>query len=263
MARKTVGLALSSGGARGFAHVGVIKVLEENNIPIDYIAGTSMGSIVAAYYAIFGSVDGLEKFGHNLKKKDLLKFLDFNNPKKSIIKGKKVKKWLDDTFGDKKFKDTKIPLRIAATALEDGSQVIFEKGSIVQAVLASCSLPGFLPPLKYNGKHLVDGGLIDTTPVKLLNKWKPDLIIAVDLYKLSNMDFHSDSIMEILHRTQDIMMSRLSDYNEKEYEDHIVVIKPKAGKKTDVLAFYKADEKIKAGELAARKALPDIKKMLR
>lgn len=263
MARKTVGLALSSGGARGFAHVGVIKVLEENNIPIDYIAGTSMGSIVAAYYALFGSVEGLDEFAHNFKRRDLFKLLDFNNLKKSLIKGERAKRWLEDNFGDRYFKDTLIPLRVSATSLEDGSKVIFEKGPIVLAVLASCSLPGFLPPIEYKGKHLVDGGIIDTTPVSLLDKWNPDVIIAVDLYKLNKIEFHSESIIDILQRTQDIMMSRLSDYSEEQYADHIVVIKPSAGRNTEILAFHKVEEKVKAGERAARKALPDIKKMLR
>ena len=263
MAKKKVGLALSSGGARGFAHVGVIKILEKNGIPIDYICGNSMGSIVAAYYALFGSVDGLEEFARHFKRRDLFKFLDIGNLRESLIKGERAMQWLEDTFGERTFKDTIIPLKIGATTLEDGKEVVFDSGPIVPAVLASCSLPGFLPPYKYHGKHLVDGGLINTTPVNLLDEFEPDVIIAVDLYKLNKIEFNSTSMKDILQRTRDIMMSRISFYSEEQYADHIYVIKPKAGRSSDTLAFHKVEEKLKAGKKAAKEAIPEIKKMLK
>ena len=152
--KKKVGLALGSGGARGFAHIGVIKVLEENNIPIDCIAGTSIGAVAAAYYALNLNITGLEEMSLGFKKSKILSWIDLNNPAVSLVKGKKLRKFLLELFGNKTFKDTMIPLSIGATALEDGKRVVFREGRIVDAIIASSSIPGIFPVVRHNEKHL-------------------------------------------------------------------------------------------------------------
>ena len=226
MAKKKVGLALSSGGARGFAHVGVIKILEKNGIPIDYICGNSMGSIVAAYYALFGSVDGLEEFARHFKRRDLFKFLDIGNLRESLIKGERAMQWLEDTFGERTFKDTIIPLKIGATTLEDGKEVVFDSGPIVPAVLASCSLPGFLPPFKIFDYLLLDGCIIQTVPINAAYDLGADIVIAVDVSQDLDPKPEFDNIIEILMRTNQ-MTSNCNNLLQLQQAD--LVIKPHVG----------------------------------
>ncbi|MEK6916858.1 MAG: patatin-like phospholipase family protein [Nanoarchaeota archaeon] len=261
--RKKVGLALSSGGARGFSHVGVIKVLKKHNIPIDYISGTSIGAMVAAYYALNLEVEGFEKEFKNFRKRDLLKLIDLNNPRISLIKGEKVKIFLSKFFYGKNFKDTKIPLSIGATVLEDGSKKIFKTGKILDAVIASGAFPGVFPPVKYKGKTLIDGGLADATPVDLVNELGAEIIIAVDLFgfhRTNKKDF--DNIWKVFGRVYEIAMSRLSTYTSKGYGDNIIVLKPKGGSRTDTFAIHKANQYIKIGEKEARKHIKKIKELI-
>lgn len=259
---KKLGLALSSGGARGMAHVGVIKVLEKNNIPISYIAGTSIGAVIAAYYALYLEINTLEKVANNLRKRDLVKLIDLNDPRISLVKGKKVKKFLKRFFGNKKFKDTKIPLRVGATSLKDGSAVVFSKGKILDALMASGAFPGVFPPIKYKGKYLVDGGLTDGTPVQLVNNMGADVIVAVDLVTLDSQRRNYDSLFNVLSRTYEIVLSKLADYKEKEYGNNIVVLKPNLGTRMQTFAFNRAPKNIKIGEVDAQKQIRRIKKLM-
>ncbi len=261
---KKLGLALSSGGARGFAHIGVIKVLEDNKIPINCVSGTSMGAAIAAYYALNLEIRNLEKVLIDFRKRDMLKLVDVNDPRVSIVKGKKVREFLKPFFGNKTFNDIKIPLAIGATALEDGSKVTFRKGKIIDAVMASGAFPGVFPPVKYRGKHLVDGGLADATPVDLVNKLGAEVIIAVDLFSLTkNKKRTYSKITDVLGRTYEIIMSKLADYKIKGYGKNIVVLQPETGPRIQTFAFYNAKKNIKAGEIEAKKHLKKIKKLLR
>ena len=140
--RLKIGLALGSGGARGLAHIGVLKTLEENNIPIDYIAGVSSGSIAGAYYSLNGEIDSLEKKVLQLTKKDLLKLIDITSPKRALISGNKIKSFIGELISNKSFSDTKIPLRIIATDLCSGEGIQITEGRLVDAIRASISLPG-------------------------------------------------------------------------------------------------------------------------
>ncbi len=259
---KKLGLALSSGGARGYAHIGVIKVLQKNNIPIEYVAGTSMGAVVAAYYALFLDMSGIEKIILNFKKRDMLKIIDFNDPRVSIVKGIKAKAFLKNIFGEKTFADTKIPLKLGATSLQDGSKVIFSSGKIVDAIMASGAFPGVFPPIKYNGKDLVDGGLSDATPVDMVREMGAEVIIAVDLFSLEYYKNRNYNNMgEVLVRTYEIIMSKLSNYKIKEYGKNIIVLKPKTGSRMQTFSFYNA-QNIMAGAIEAEKNLSKIKKLL-
>ena len=261
---KKVGLALGSGGARGFAHVGVIKILQKNNIPIDYISGTSMGAIIAAYFALYGDMTGIENVANTFRKRDYLRLVDLNNPKQSLIKGHKVKKLLKKFFGNKTFEDTKIPLTIAATDLNKATQVIIKKGRILDALMASGAFPGVFPVIKYKGKYVVDGGLLDATPVNLVSKMGAEIIIAVDLFYLSPVKSKEYTrLLQVVQRVYDILLSNLSKYSAKEYGDNIIVITPDAGYRTATFAFHKARVYMKTGEIETQKNLNKIKRLLK
>jgi len=262
--KKTIGLALGSGAGRGFAHIGVIKTLEKNNIPIDYISGTSMGAIIAAHYALFKDINKLEELAISIKSADIISLIDLNNPLVSFIKGQKVRQFLTSKlYGEKTFSDTKIPLRISATTLEEGKSFIFKNGSIIDAVIASGTLPGIFPATEKDGKHLIDGGLVNGVPVDLLNEFNPDIIIAVDLYTLDeNYRPKNYNLRQVIDRTYRIYISRLSDFREKEYKNNVIIIKPKIFEGLEALSFVSAEKNIKKGSDETEIIISKIQKML-
>ncbi len=261
---KKVGLALSSGGARGFSHIGVIKVLKKHNINVECVAGTSMGALVAAYYALFLDVAGLEKTALSFRRGDLLKLIDFNDPRLSLVKGEKVKAFLKSIFGYMTFSDTKIPLKIGATSLQDGSKVIFSSGKIVDAVMASGAVPGVFPPVRYKGQDLVDGGLSDATPVEIVRAMGANMIVAVDLFGLERQKSRTyANTRDAVERAYCILMSKLSSYETEKYAKNIVVLRPKTGSRIQTFSFYNAEKNIRAGEIEAMKKISEIKKLLK
>lgn len=173
-----VGLALSGGGTKGFAHVGVLEVLERHNIPIDYIAGTSMGAVVGALYASGISVPDLKLLAKETKWKNLV---DFTLPDKGILSGNKIENFMRILLKNKKFKDLNIPTQVVATDISGGKKVVFKKGDVASAVRASISLPSIFVPHQYKGKLLVDGGVLDPVPVQVVREMGADVVIAVDL----------------------------------------------------------------------------------
>lgn len=263
VSKKKIGLALGSGGARGYAHVGVIKVLKENKIPIDFIAGTSIGSIVGGYYALNLNTEKLETVGLDFSAMDIWKkLIDLNNPKLSLIKGNKIREFLKQFLGEKKFKDTKIPLAIGATNIETGKLVVFNKGKIIDAAIASSTLPGIFPSYEYKSKYLIDGGIADGLPVDLVRKMGADIIIGVDLYNSDLPKFENPTAMSVMERTYNLLLSKLSLYQEHEYKNNTIVLRPKTGKGVQMFAFDKAKEFILAGEKEAKNNLSKIKKMI-
>lgn len=155
--RKKVGLALGSGGVRGLAHVGVVRSLEKNNIPIDFIAGSSIGAWIGAHYALFKDVEKLKKDSIGDKRKKLGAFLD-PTLRGGIINGNKITNYLKEFFDDKDFADLQIPLKVIATGLIAVDQVIFYEGKIVPAVRASMTFPTIFKPLMIDKMALVDVG---------------------------------------------------------------------------------------------------------
>ena len=261
--RPKIGLVLGSGGARGFAHIGVLKVLEKNNIPIDYIAGVSAGALIGAYYALNTETDGMEKIALKTTKRWLLTLIDPSNPKRALIKGNKIKNFIKNLLNDRDFKDIKIPLTIVATDLEKGREIHIKKGNLAEVVRASIGIPGIFCPYKLNDKWFVDGGLINATPVDVVRDMGADFIIAVDLTMGSEARFKEPGIVETLLRSFDIIRTELTKMKIQSVRD-LVLIQPTIHNKNgvDSLRFYEAKRFIKAGEDAAEKAMPEIKKKL-
>ncbi len=262
--RPKIGLVLGSGGARGITHIGVLKVLEKNNIPIDYIAGASSGAFVGAYYALNRKIDGFEKICLGLTKKKFLSFIDPINPKKALIAGNKIKKEIGKILEDKDFKDIKIPLTVVAVNLENGQEVHIKKGNLADAIRASVGIPGIFYPARLNDKWLVDGGLINATPVDVVKDMGADLIIAVDLTISDNVKFKEPTIVGTLVQSFDIMRTELTKLKIQPIKD-LVLIQPTVDDKNEIdsLRFYDAARFIKAGEEAAEKAMPEIKRKIK
>jgi NTE family protein len=179
--RKNVGLVLGSGSSRGWAHIGVIEALEEEKIPIDYVAGCSIGSYVGAVYAS-GSLKSLKEFVLRMNGKKVFSYFDVVFPRSGVLNGTKRLKELFSMHTDAAdFSDLKIPLMMVATDLATGKKVVLKSGSILTALRATMSIPGLFAPVKVKGRWLVDGGLVDPVPVGVARALEADVVIAVDL----------------------------------------------------------------------------------
>lgn len=177
-----LGLALGSGGIRGLIHIGVLKALEKHNIPISYIAGSSIGALISAHYALHQDTVALEKLALGKHKDTLLSFLE-PSVRGGLIKGEKMKKLVTSWLGEKNFSDCKIPLNIVASELSTGEQVIYDKGAITPAIAASIAIPAVFRPIEYQGKILVDGCITNPVPVDIVKNMGADKVIAVNLDK--------------------------------------------------------------------------------
>ena len=177
---KKVGLVLGSGSARGWAHIGVIQALAEAGIRIDYVAGTSIGAFVGAFYAA-GKVETLRNTILELNRKQVALFFDIVFPKSGLIDGKKIADSVREHISEKNIEDLSLPLCVICTDLNTGCEVNIQDGDIIEAIRASISVPGIFTPVKKNGAFLVDGGLVNPVPVNISRQMGADLVIAVDL----------------------------------------------------------------------------------
>jgi NTE family protein len=179
--RKTVGLALGSGSSSGWAHIGAIEALEEENIPIDYVAGSSVGSYVGALYAS-GSLKSLKEFVLRMDGKKVFSYFDVVFPRSGILDGtKRLKELFSIHTAVEDFSELNIPVMMVATDLASGKKVVLKSGNIFIALRATMSLPGLFAPVRVKDRWLVDGGLVDPVPVGVARALEADIVIAVDL----------------------------------------------------------------------------------
>lgn len=263
-ARKTIGLALGSGAYRGFAHIGVIRSLEKNNIPIDYLSGASIGAWAAAYYARFKDIGTLEKDLIDNQKENMSLLFDFGW-NKGLISGEKFLFYLNQKLQNCNFVDLQIPLRIVATDLASGRPYIFDSGSVASAVRASCAVPIIFKAPEHDDKLLVDGGLSDPVPVDLLVKMGADITIGVNLYNQQEFVTQKYTSSNIVVRSTMVMLASLSQAAMHQAD---IVIEPDLSRfvKKNSLAKYfskqSADEMIHSGEEAADRIIPELRKLL-
>src|SRR4030042_1101668 len=181
-----IGLALGGGSARGLAHVGVILALEAYNIPIDIIAGTSIGSVIGGLYASGATIRQLEEVALSIKKSKTLFMLDPVFPHSGLISGDRIEKMLNQfALKDKTFDDLSIFFATVAADVESGAKVILNQGKVIDAVRASIAIPGIFTPVKYGDYYLVDGGVVDPVPGDVVKMMGADIIIAVSIAKIS------------------------------------------------------------------------------
>lgn len=262
--RKKIGLALGSGAFRGFSLIGVIRVLKENNIPIDYISGVSIGSLIGAYYALHGDLDVLEKeiIGH--PRSALPSILDLGL-KGGLVSGKKFEFFVERILGSKEFTDTTIPILVSATDLNSGQPYVFGEGKLSKAVRASCSVPMIFEPMKIKNRRLVDGGLSDPVPVDILKKAGADIVIAVNLYHKNEFIDKRFTFTKVALRSTRIAMYHLAQASIKNAD---VVVAPDLSLFVQTNKFKRYFEKevaeamIKIGAKEMKKHIEEIKSKL-
>jgi NTE family protein len=181
----SIGLALGGGGAKGVAHIGVLKAYEEASIQIDYIAGTSIGAIVASYYAFGKSSDDLKAIGESLNFNAVLNW-SWQRMEMGAFTTDAIKKRILEDLGEVNIEDAQIPLAICTTDLLTGKSIVLREGSLTTAVCASMAIPGFFAPVEFQGMLLVDGGITQNVPVSALNALGAGIRVAVDLNGISH-----------------------------------------------------------------------------
>ena len=269
MSRRKVGLALSSGAARGLAHVGVLDVLERQGIPIDMIAGTSIGAIIGAFYAAGKDIGEITNAVTGLSLIKMMSLADFTIPTSGFIKGKRINNWLKSVIGEIDFADLKIPFTCLATDISSGEEVVIKQGPVVAAVRASASIPIIFTPAKWQGHYLFDGGLVEPIPVRALREMGADIIIAVNVVpyvggrkqKPNTDDLETQkapNVFSVLIRMMYIMGYQAAQAGLREAD---IVIAPEVG---HILPgnFNRARECILQGKRAAQRAIPEIKRVL-
>jgi NTE family protein len=250
-----IGLALGGGAARGFAHIGVIKVLEAQGLAPDFIAGTSAGAVVGALYAAGSDGFELQKLAHRL---DEAKISDWSLPDRGVLKGELLQQFVNEAVAQRPIEGLKKPLAVVATDLQSGESIVFRTGNTGMAVRASATVPGVFRPVAINGHEYVDGGLSSLIPVRAARQMGADVVIAVDIGARPGGQ-PVRGTFDILLQTFTIMGQNLARF---ELKDADVVIRPQVDGfgSTDFLARHDA---ILEGEKAAQAALPQIREAIR
>ena len=256
MTRKKLGIALSGGAARGFAHLGVLKVLAEHNIPIDFISGTSAGSIVGGAFASGLSVEEIVALG---KKMSWFRMTGFSYSAKGLLSNRSMGAFFRKHFPHDKFEDLPIPFAAVACDLETGEEVVLKDGDLIEAVRASCAIPGVYAPVVRDGKMLVDGGVIANVPTKAVRELGAEVIIAVDVLASGATYWGTPStLVGILFQTTMMLLRAASKAHH--YRADVVIIPKIAHLRPDEIG--KMDEFIKLGEEAALEKIEEIKKLI-
>lgn len=250
-----IGLALGGGASKGFAHIGIIKVLKENGIPVKVVTGTSAGSIVGSLYASGMSPDRLELEAEILGKTDLV---DLTFSTSGFIKGEKLQSYINHKVGGRQMQQFPIKFAAVATDFESGKAVAFNRGNAGQAVRASASIPNVFQPVVIGKRQYVDGGLSQPVPVTAAKGQGANFVIAVDISAKPSKSV-GKSFFAYLDQTLNIM-STSALHNELSKAD--VVIKPQVLELGSIGGFDQKARAIKLGEQAARAALPEIKRKL-
>lgn len=258
---KKVGLALGSGGAKGLAHIGVIKTLVKHGIKIDYLAGSSIGALVGGLYSATLDISQVEKWFLELTYKDLIRILFEPYFYSGLIKGEKVVSLIKSKVGNIKIEELKIPFKAVATDLITGESVIFENGDLVLAIRASGAVPFLLSPVNLKDKCLVDGGVSMPIPVKVVKEMGAEVVIAVNLdfvyFNLNNskpLVNRGLNIKNVLEKSLNVLRYQLAKENIKEAD---FVINPII-KKGSLINFIHGKDIIQEGERVTEEAIPKI-----
>ena len=257
--RKKVGLALASGGGRGIAHIGVLQVLCEHNIPIDLISGTSAGALVSAIFAAGTDLYMLEKYVYTLLPKDILDPTVVTRG--GLLSGNKMQDLIRILSHDLNIGDTRIPCYIGATDLESGAFHIFEHGKLHEAARASMAIPGVFTPVCIENRWYIDGGTLQELPVEVLRQNGADVVIAVDLSIKSRFRLEPDKVPSAhatLLRAFDIMQKHITTLRDDPVD---VRIKPDVSF-MGMVSTAGAQRAIQVGRACAEAAIPEIEQQL-
>jgi NTE family protein len=249
-----IALVLGAGASRGFAHIGVLKVLESNKIPVHMIVGTSAGSFVGSLYAYGYNAFDLQRLSFAIERDDII---DLTIPDNGFIKGEKLEGYINQMLGNRPMEKLKIPFYAVVTDIQSGREVVFGSGNTGTAVRASCSIPGIFRPVNISGRMYVDGGVVSPVAVEAARRLGADVVIAVNVSGDVEASAPEGTI-ETLLQSVSIMYSKLSAIQLSKAD---VVIKPRVGY-IGSADFSKRHEATLEGEKAALEALPKIKEIL-
>jgi len=253
--RPGIGLALGGGFARGFAHLGVLRVLEQNKIPVTQIAGSSVGSILGAAYASGAPLDRIVECCRSLRLRDIARW---RVSRLGLASNQRLVGLIERVFESRDFADLRIPMAVVATDLSTGEPVVFTEGNLVDAIRASCAFPGLFEPVEIGTRCLADGGLVAPVPTRAARGLGAAIVVAVSVGIQDGYRGAPKNIFQVVSRA----VSAAQKHQTELWERHAdLVLRP------DVQSlawddFARADEAIEAGEAAARRALPRIEKLI-
>ncbi|MBU5689511.1 MAG: patatin-like phospholipase family protein [Candidatus Aenigmatarchaeota archaeon] len=256
-----IGLALSGGGTKGLAHIGVIKVLEKNQIPIDFIAGTSAGAIIGGIYASGTPIKDIEKKIMEMKSRDFLGFiLDLSKPQGGIVKAEKIMSFVESLISKRMIEEFKIPFAAISADIRNFKEVVIDKGDALTAIRASIAYPGLVKPVKINDMILVDGGIVNNLPMDVVKERGSDIVIGVkfeDFTREFKLNYKN-----VVWRSIKMMESCLTCLKIKNIENSILITPNIKGISTFSISQKLARLSIRRGESAAKKEIPRIKEMI-
>jgi NTE family protein len=253
--RPGVGLALGGGFARGFAHLGVLRVLEQHNIPVTHIAGSSVGSILGAAYASGAPLERIVECCRGLRFRDIARW---RVSRLGLANNQRLAGLIERVFESRQFEDLRIPVAVVATDLTSGDPVVFTQGNLVDAIRASCAFPGLFEPVEIGTRCLADGGLVAPVPTQAARSIGAPIVIGVSVGMQDGYRGAPTNVFQVVSRA----VSAAQKHQIELWERHAdLVLRP------DVQSlawddFARADEAIEAGAAATRRALPRIQKLL-
>ncbi len=257
-ARPKIALVLGGGAARGFAHVGVIRVLEQEKIPIDMIVGTSVGSLIGAIYAYDMNSFELEWTAFSLEKDNILDYgLLSTITGMGPVKGDRLEEFVKNKVPVANIENLKLPFAAVATDLNRGTRVVIDRGPVAKAVRASSAIPGVFNPVEHQGRLLVDGGVVDNIPSDVAREKGADIIIAVDISE-NVVNFNITNVVDVMLQAVTIITSENTKYKKKDAD---VLITPAVGN-VGTFDFTQKKHCMQAGIEAAQKIVPEIKKKI-
>ena len=249
-----VAVVLGAGASKGFAHIGVLKVLETQKIPIHMIVGTSAGSLVGSLYAYGFDAFTLQSIAMKVEKSDVI---DYTIPDNGFIKGEKLEAFINKTVKNTPIEKLKIRFYAIATDISNGEEVAFARGNTGEAVRASCSVPGVFQPKRIGGKTYMDGGVVSPVAVDVARRYGADVVIAVDISGGIAGQVPQGTV-DTMIKSVDIMYSKIAAYQVKKAD---IVIHPNV-KNIGSTEMEKRHEAILEGEKAAMEALPAIQQII-
>jgi len=274
--RPPVGLVLSGGGARGLAHIGVLRVLEREGIPVDYLAGTSMGGVIAAGYAAGMSSYDLERESlAATQKRHMVRLVDPGLPNGGLIRGERVLAFFKQEFGEKSFSELRLPLAVVAVDLNSHQEVVLREGPVALALRATTSLPGLFMPVQMNGWRLVDGGVLNNLPVDVVIGMGAEVVIGVDIgltntggigQWIGNHRWVPDGVTNTLEALDDTLYAlRIAQQEQKlhQFPPDLLICPELPTNINAVVGYNRVTELVAAGERAAEEHLNEIKALLR
>ncbi len=255
---KKVGLALGAGSTKGFAHIGVLQVFEENGVPVDLIAGSSMGAIIGAIYAVGSDMYLLEKYACSL---NLWGYFDLSNPLQGgLLHGERLRKLIRIFTHDKRFEETRIPFCCVSVDAKAGELCELDTGKLCESVRASMSIPGIFMPVELDGKTLVDGGVIERVPCRTLRVRGADVVIGVDVgYRGGVGQYSGTNAYAQINRALEIMQWENTKLRTREAD---ILIAPEVLFVKGRFETSDAEAIVGEGRRAAENALPAIYELL-